>query len=195
MFTGMRMGEINALYKSDVNLIFNSISINKTISRGVGGKPIISSSTKTEAGNRLIRITDDIKNVLSDAIRLSTDEELIFTNDKNGLLSSSTINCQFNRIIKKYDILDKSIPGKVSTHSLRHTFATRAIESGINPKALQTHLGHTDIKITFNVYSDAFEKFQSENLTKVDNYLSENGLSISAYNPSEKKGENKVKVG
>ena len=48
----------------------------------------------------------------------------------------------------KPNILDNSICGKVDLHSLRHTFATRCIESGMPAKVVQKVLGHTDISIT-----------------------------------------------
>ena len=80
------------------------------------------------------------------------------------------------RLIKKYDIIDKSVKGKVSLHSLRHTFATRCIEAGMQPKVLQHLLGHADISITLNTYCDAFDKFQKESIAKADEYM--DGLGI-----------------
>ena len=51
---------------------------------------------------------------------------------------------------------------KCSCHTLRHTFATRMCEAGVNIKALQAIMGHNDIKTTLNIYTDATEKFKSE---------------------------------
>lgn len=68
MLTGMRMGEINALEVGDVNFLFNVISIKRTMSRGAKGEAIISSSTKTDAGERKIPLTDDTRRLLKDCV-------------------------------------------------------------------------------------------------------------------------------
>ncbi len=83
---------------------------------------------------------------------------------------------QFQRVIRKYEILDPNVKGKVSLHSLRHTFATRCIEAGMQPKVLQKLLGHSDIQVTLNTYCDAFENFQKDNLDKADSYFSDLGF-------------------
>jgi site-specific recombinase XerD len=48
------------------------------------------------------------------------------------------------------------------------------------PKVLQKLLGHADIRVTLDTYSDVFENFQSENVQKVDNYLAGIGLTVNA---------------
>ena len=85
---------------------------------------------------------------------------------------------QFQRVVEKYNIVDKTVKGKVTLHSLRHTFATRCIEAGMQPKVLQHILGHSDIKITLNTYCDAFENFQNENIAKTDEYFSDLGINF-----------------
>ena len=68
--------------------------------------------------------------------------------------------------------------GRVDLHSLRHTYATRCIESGMPAKVLQKLLGHTDINITLNVYCSVFEKFKNEHLAIADEYMKSNNLQI-----------------
>ena len=65
------MGEINALTKKDINLTFNTISVNKTISRSEKGKAVISDTTKTYAGMRTIYITEDVKTILSECLDIA----------------------------------------------------------------------------------------------------------------------------
>ena len=81
--------------------------------------------------------------------------------------------------MEKYEILDKTLKGRVTLHSLRHTFATRCIEAGMQPKVLQHLLGHSDIKITLNTYCDAFEGFKKENVAKADEYFADMGINFS----------------
>jgi len=176
MLTGMRIGEINALKKDDVNLKFKTISINKTMARGLKGEAFVSDSAKTENGNRVIPISVTVMPLIVEIIFCSTGEYLF--ESKGKPINSSQVNMQFQRIVEKYDIIDKSVKGRVSLHSLRHTYATRCIESGMQPKVLQHLLGHSDIKITLNTYCDAFENYQKENIAKTDEYLAGMGISF-----------------
>ena len=57
---------------------------------------------------------------------------------------------------------------------LRHTFATRCIESGMQAVTLLRILGHKNISITLNTYTDVFNKFKQKEVNKLDSYL--NGL-------------------
>ena len=176
MLTGMRMGEINALTIDDINLNFKTISVNKTMARGAKGEAFISESPKTESGNRIIPISQTVMPLIKE-IMTCAGKEYVFES-KGKLIATSQVNSQFKRIVEKYDILDKKVKGRVSLHSLRHTFATRCIEAGMQPKVLQHILGHSDIRITLNTYCDAFENFQHENIAKTDEYFANMGIDF-----------------
>ena len=80
--------------------------------------------------------------------------------------------------MNEYNIQDKSVKGTISLHSLRHTYATRCIESGMPPKVLQHLMGHSDIKVTLDTYADVFDNFQSVSVEKSDSYLTKVGLAV-----------------
>ncbi|MBR1531722.1 MAG: site-specific integrase [Eubacterium sp.] len=178
MLTGMRMGEINALTLNDINLNFNFISIDKTISREEKGKAVLGDTAKTDAGTRSIPITDDIKPLIKECMKLK--ENMLFVTETGKLITTNQVNMELRRTLEKYDIIDNSIKGKVTCHSLRHTYATRCIEGGMPAKVLQKLLGHTDIRITLNTYCDAFEQFESVNIAKVNEYMRQQGLTLNA---------------
>ena len=179
IFTGMRMGEINALDVNDVNLNFKVINIRRTITKDTNEKSIIGTTTKTYAGIRKLPIpeilTEQLKSY-SDKSISNKDNLFFYDYRKNSPVSTSQVNLQFHRIIKKYDILNESVDGIVTLHSLRHTYATRCIEAGMPAKVLQTLLGHSDIKTTLNIYCDAFAEYQDESIEKVNKYLADNNL-------------------
>ncbi len=177
MLNGMRMGEVNALKIDDINLKMRTISISRTISRDQKGGAFVSQSTKTENGNRVIRISETALPLVKEIVQCAEGSEYLFIH-KGKLINTSQVNMQFQRIVEKYGILDKKIKGKVSLHSLRHTFATRCIEAGMQAKVLQHILGHSDIRITLNTYCDAFESFQHENIAMTDEYLASMGISF-----------------
>ena len=174
---GLRMGEINALFVEDINKDFKRLTIHRTISRGEKGAPLLSETPKTKAGNRVLILVDSVYDLLSECIG-DKKSGLIFT--QNGkMISTSQVYAQFNRMLKKYDIIDQTITnGKIDLHSLRHTFGTRCAEAGMPPKVLQEIMGHSNISITMNTYFYATKDYIQENLLKVNSILEQDGLSI-----------------
>lgn len=179
LYTGMRMGEINALDVKDVNLTFKTITIRRSVTRDDKEHTIIGQTTKTYAGMRTIPLSEPDVNLLNNymASYIPNKENLLFYDYRAyKVITTSQVNMELNRVLKKYSILDDKIVGKVSLHSLRHTYATRCIESGMPAKVLQMLLGHTDIKTTLNTYCDAFDSFKQEHIDNSVEYLKKNGL-------------------
>ncbi len=176
MFTGMRIGECCALTAEDINLTDKTINVSKTVSRGEFGNTVIN-DTKTAAGMRTLFISDDVADFLKECLG-GRKRGLLFTSSNGRLVTSNQVNYVYSNVIKNYDILDSSVYGRIDLHSLRHTYATRCIESGMPAKVLQKLLGHTDINITLNVYCSVFEKFKNEHLAIADEYMKSNNLQI-----------------
>ena len=174
MFTGMRIGECCALEVEDIDFVERTISVSKTVSRGEYGTTVIN-ETKTEAGMRLLYINEDVADFLSECVG-NKESGLLFKSTTDKLITTNQVNSSYSKAV--FGILDHSVYGKVDLHSLRHTYATRCIESGMPAKVLQKILGHTDISITLNTYCSVFEKYRNEHLAVADEYMKTNNLAI-----------------
>ena len=105
-----------------------------------------------------------------------TPDRLLFHSSNGTIVTTGLVHSHFKQILKKYNIVDPMVKGDITLHSLRHTYATRSIESGMQAKVLQKLLGHTDISVTLDTYSDVFDSFQSENIERADDYMMEKGF-------------------
>lgn len=176
LFTGMRIGECCALMVEDIDFNKKSIFVHQTVSRGKFGETTLT-QTKTAAGTRKIFASDEVLLFLK-AIIGNRQSGLLFRSSNNCLVTTNQVNASYSNVIKNYKIVDSTVYGKVDLHSLRHTYATRCIESGMPAKVLQTILGHSNIKITLDIYCSVFEEFSNEHQKAVIHYLKENDLTI-----------------
>lgn len=177
LYTGARMGEINALTVSDIDFFERTIDINKTITRDADYKPIIGATTKTYAGHRVLHISQEIAELLKKYISENQITDLLFVTSNNSLTTSNQVNMEFKRFCEKHNI-NKGYD--VNQHMLRHTYATRCIESGMPAEVLQRLLGHTDISTTVNTYCDVFTEYKQKHLEKQQEYLKMNGIQLKA---------------
>ena len=153
VYTGMRCGEIGALYMSDIS--GGMINIERTITKTENGAYIIGDDPKTWHGRRKIPLNDDIKEVLEhqkeinrilDGDKVLSITERIFKAPERGLLMATPTDREIARICKRTGI------EKFTSHGFRATFATRCIEQGMDVKTLQEILGHSDYGLTMNLY-------------------------------------------
>lgn len=175
LYTGMRMGEVCALPLYNINFDENTITVDRTTTRDERDSFVVGKSAKTEAGHRTIKVLPLVTDLLHKYInsQQEIDKDLIFKfNDK--LTNPTQVNSYYKRLITRYKI-DESADG-YNQHQLRHTYATRSIESGMSAKVLQKKLGHTDIKVTMNTYADVFAKFEDTEDEKLNAYLAAENL-------------------
>lgn len=192
LLTGMRVGEITALQWEDIDMKSKSISINKTLvyySKGVGLGNIYAINTpKTISSKRLIPVSDEIigefllQNKINEKFKLICKSNIngydnfIFLNRFGEVLNSSVLNKALKRIIKKINFeqqkneSDILLP-HISNHSLRHCFATRMCEAGVNMKVIQEILGHSSFDITMNVYTKVTKDFKEKEMANFDKII------------------------
>lgn len=174
LYTGMRIGEVLALSRNNIDLKSNTIQIERTLTSDKNDKVILGSKTKTKTGQRIIYLSNNAMLVLKRAMlaKVTNIYNLIFYNyQKNTFITPNEINCFLQRLNQKYKIC-----GHIHTHMLRHTFATRCIEAGMSAKVLQKILGHRKIETTLDTYTSVFEKFNKDENEKYNLYMQENGL-------------------
>ena len=104
--------------------------------------------------------------------------DFVFLNRFGSVQHQGPLNKALRRIIRDYNdqlltegkSLDRLLP-YFSCHALRHTFATRMCEAGVNIKVIQETLGHADIATTLNIYTDVTREFQKTEFSTLEAYL------------------------
>ena len=143
----MRRGEILTLKWSDVDLDMNMITINQT-------------NTKSKK-SRKVYINSVLKRLFLELRLKSAGNEHVFLNDKGNRLKE--IKNGYNSACRR-----AGIEG-LRFHDLRHSAATRMIESGANIVAVSKILGHSDIKTTMRyTHPDNSLKDALENLVNFE---------------------------
>ena len=192
--TGLRVGELVGLRWCDIDLDEGLIHVNHTLvyyNHGNGNGCSFSVNTpKTKAGERTVPMMDDVKEAFllekknqEDAgikCTASVDcyTDFIFVNRYGDVQHQGTLNKAIRRIIRDCndEVLLKGEKDPVllppfSCHSLRHTFATRLCESGINIKVIQDVLGHADISTTMDIYCDVTNELKKKEFTSLGEFF------------------------
>lgn len=148
LFTGMRLGEICGLRWEDVDFANGIIKVRRTIQRignENGGTKFLIDTPKTQKSIRDIPVPNFLMVYLRDC-RCSNLSAYVLT----GTTQFTQPRTYQNRF--KAFLRDSGLPEDFHFHTLRHTFASRAIELGFDPKTLSEILGHANVNITLNRY-------------------------------------------
>ncbi|MDP4120980.1 MAG: site-specific integrase [Bacillota bacterium] len=173
LYAGPRCGEILALTKNDIK--GGVIKIRKT-TVFKGNKTELQNWPKSAAGNRDIEIVDKLKTVLDEYVKTVKGIYLFQGEKKEGLMTQAAYRCMWDSIWKK---CNRAAGGsseviafrKITSHFLRHTFATMLYYAGVDMLQAQYLLGHESPDITMKIYTH-LDKKKSAPTQKINLYLS-----------------------
>ena len=213
--TGMRVGEVTGLRWCDIDLERGIIDVNHTLvyyNHAENGCYFNVHTPKTKAGTRQIPMLDYVKeaflqekqyqeeNDIQCKVTIDGYTDFIFVNRFGGVQHQGTLNKAIRRIIRDCNdaLLNKTNNPKVLLprficHSLRHTFTTRLVESGVNIKVVQDVLGHKDVKTTLNIYTDATQELKQREFETLQKkitgqyYEAQRGVKVGEIEYNEKR--------
>lgn len=160
LFTGIRLGEICGLRWEDIDFVNGIIKVRRTIQRIAnenGGTSFLIDTPKSKKSLRDIPIPNFLMGYLRE-YRCNNPSAYILT----GTIHFTQPRTYQNRF--KAFLRDSGLPEDFHFHTLRHTFASRAIELGFDPKTLSEILGHANINITLNRYVHSSMDFKRRNM-------------------------------
>lgn len=163
LYTGIRIGELCALKWENISLSTRTVKITATMQRienvdfSCGQRTkIIITEPKSRSSIRTIPLPLCICSVLEKFVNIP--EAFFLSGDKDAFCEPRTMQYHF----KKY--LSNCAIAPAGFHTLRHTFATRCIESGFEIKSLSEILGHSSVNITLNRYVHSSFELKAKNM-------------------------------
>ena len=166
LYTGLRIGEVCALSWNDVDLKSNVIHIRHTVARIKNEDSNIEQKTrliidtpKTRASIRDIPISSKLMPVILFLKDNAVSNYVI--SQTNSFVSPRTFEYHYHRILEEGNI------APINFHCVRHTFATRCIEAGVDVKSLSEIPGHANVGITLNTYVHSSLELKRNQLEKL----------------------------
>jgi integrase len=154
LYTGVRIGEVCGLQWPDIDFERKTLHVRRTMQRipsdGEAKTAVALLSPKSGTSSRDIPLPDFLLEMLKAERSLSVCE-YVLSQDKKAV-EPRTVQRHFKRLLVTAEVKD------VNFHTTRHTFATRALESGFDIKSLSEILGHGSATITLNKYAHALDE-------------------------------------
>lgn len=171
LHTGIRLGEAIGLKKTDWDKKNNTLHIQRNIQsvskrdtqgNRIVGKQLVTNTTKTYSGDRILPLNKAATEALERLCEQHPDSECIVCSSKGDMIPPERLERTFYRILKNVGI------SQTGTHSLRHTFASMLFAEGTDVKTVSELLGHASIQITLNTYIHLINKPKHSAVAKLD---------------------------
>ena len=161
LYSGLRIGELIALQWSDIDLAKGILTVSKSCHDSKNG--LIIDEPKTATSRRMIPLPKQLLPILKGIKKKSDSPFVVSANGK--LVSVRSYQRSFELLLRKLNIPHKGF------HSLRHTFATRALECGMDVKTLSELLGHKNPTITLNRYTHSLMEHKADMMNRLGKLL------------------------
>ncbi len=165
LYMGLRIGEVCALTWNKINFNEGILHVSSTITR-IQGKKDSNQKTlyyidipKTKSSIREIPIPSRLLSII-EVFKTNAKSEYVISN-KESFLNPRTYEYRFHKF------LDSCNVRQFNYHLLRHTFATRCIEAGVDVKTLSEILGHANVSITLNTYVHSSLELKKMQIEKI----------------------------
>ena len=160
LYSGLRIGELIALQWSDIDFAKGILTVSKSCHDGKNG--LIIDEPKTATSRRTIPLPKQVMPLVKMLKKRSDSDFVVSSHGKP--VSVRSYQRSFELLLKKLDIPHRGF------HSLRHTFATRAIECGMDVKTLSEILGHKNPTVTLNRYAHSLMEHKKEIMNMLGRY-------------------------
>ena len=177
--TGMRISEFCGLTLKDIDLENRTVNIDHQLQRTSDMRYIIE-TTKTDAGTRVLPITEDVAQmfqaIIEDRNASKVEKSIdgysgfLFYDDNGMPLVAMHWQHRFNHMVGRYNDIYRVQMPNITPHVCRHTYCSNMAKSGMNPKTLQYLMGHSDISVTMNVYTHIGFDDAEEELKRMEEF-------------------------
>ena len=162
--TGLRRGELLGLKWTDIDLEHNAVKVQRAISQQNG--KVVEAPLKTKNAYRTLPLSADAIDVLMQQRRKTGNSEWIFPSPTGGPMSPDSVLHMLHRVLKR-----AGLP-RIRFHDLRHTFATMALQNGVDVKTVSSMLGHYSAGFTLDTYAHVTTDAQLKAAQTMGNILS-----------------------
>ncbi len=177
--TGLRISEFCGLTLKDIDLENRTVNIDHQLQRTSDMRYIIE-TTKTDAGTRVLPITEDVAQMFQAIIEdrnapkvekaIDGYSGFLFYDDNGMPLVAMHWQHRFNHMVGRYNDIYRVQMPNITPHVCRHTYCSNMAKSGMNPKTLQYLMGHSDISVTMNVYTHIGFDDAEEELKRMEEF-------------------------
>lgn len=167
-YTGIRLGELCALKWGDIDFEAGIVSISRTVSRiknfqqHANKSVLLVGTPKSKKSVRKIPLPDFLLRLSYDLKLHTQNENFYVVSNTNVPIDPRTYQKLYKRVLTSAGVKDRKF------HAIRHTFATRSLELGVDIKTVSEILGHSNVSITLNIYAHSLMEQKKKAIDKLN---------------------------